>query len=255
MAAWVDARIEPLQQRDERAARALGQAMRALALARNRWRCACALASFEAFSRTSSPAKRSRRLRSSERADMVSRSPPRSRRCSRLRDLAAQHPQRQPCAARGEAAEMRMRVGVQAAGQRRRRRASSRCRGIAEQLVRRRQRARGGAQLVAAALLAALPAGAGAPREAVDLDEQLAAHRHRHFGRRRRRRRALVGGEIDQRDVGLVADRGDQRDHAVGRGAHHDLLVERPEILERAAAARDDQQIGPRNACRPRAAR
>ena len=88
-----------------------------------------------------------------------------------------------------------------------------------------------------------------------DLDEQFAAHRHRHFGGRRRRRRALVGGEIDQRDVGLVADRRDQRDHALGRGADHDLLVERPEILQRAAAARDDQQIRPRNSCRPRAAR
>ena len=31
-----------------------------------------------------------------------------------------------------------------------------------------------------------------------------------------------------------------------GRRAHHDLLVERPQIFERAAAARDDDQIGPR---------
>ena len=37
-----------------------------------------------------------------------------------------------------------------------------------------------------------------------------------------------------------------------GRGAHHDLLVEAPEILEAAAAARHDQHIGPRHraACR-----
>ena len=45
-----------------------------------------------------------------------------------------------------------------------------------------------------------------------------------------------------------MADRRDQRDHALGRRAHHDLLVERPQVLERAAAARDDQQIGPGDA-------
>ena len=36
LAAVLDAGIQPLQQRHQRAARALGQAMRALALARNR---------------------------------------------------------------------------------------------------------------------------------------------------------------------------------------------------------------------------
>ncbi|MHC2750878.1 hypothetical protein ACVIWV_006332 [Bradyrhizobium diazoefficiens] len=36
-------------------------------------------------------------------------------------------------------------------------------------------------------------------------------------------------------------------DHALGCGPHHDLLVERPEILQRAAAARDDQHIRARN--------
>ena len=171
-----------------------------------------------------------------------------------LRDLAVQHPQRQLGARRGEPAEMRVRVGLEAAGQRRARRIQPLPRDR-EQIAGRGQRARGGAQFAAAALMRALPIGAGAPREIGDLDEQVAAHRHRHLGRRRRRRRALVGDEIDQRDVGLVADRRDQRDHALGRGAHHDLLVERPEVLQRAAAARDDQHVGPRNACRPRAAR
>ena len=42
-----------------------------------------------------------------------------------------------------------------------------------------------------------------------------------------------------------MADRSDQRDHARSRRAHHDLLVERPQILERTAAARDDEEIGP----------
>ena len=49
-----------------------------------------------------------------------------------------------------------------------------------------------------------------------------------------------------------MADRGDQRDHARGRRAHHDLLVERPQILERAAAARDDEEIGPAESARRR---
>ena len=47
--------------------------------------------------------------------------------------------------------------------------------------------------------------------------------------------------------VGLVADRRDERDRALGRGAHHDLLVEAPKILDGAAAAGDDQHVGPRN--------
>ena len=47
-----------------------------------------------------------------------------------------------------------------------------------------------------------------------------------------------------------MADGGNQRDHALGSGANHDLLVERPQILQRAAAARDDQEIRPRNPAR-----
>jgi hypothetical protein len=67
------------------------------------------------------------------------------------------------------------------------------------------------------------------------------------FGRRRRRRGPATGDEIDQGHVGLMADRGDQLDQARGSGAHHDLLVERPQILDRAAAARDNEEVGPRD--------
>ena len=42
-----------------------------------------------------------------------------------------------------------------------------------------------------------------------------------------------------------MADGGDQRDLAVERSAHDDLLVERPEVFDRAAAARDDQHVRP----------
>src|SRR5208282_6266894 len=76
-----------------------------------------------------------------------------------------------------------------------------------------------------------------------DRDQKVGAHRHRHLGGGGRRRRAAVGGEIDQRHVGLVADRGDQRNETCRRRAHHDLLVERPQIFERAAAAGDDDKI------------
>ena len=79
------------------------------------------------------------------------------------------------------------------------------------------------------------------------IGQQIGAHRHRHFGGRRRRRRADIGGEIDQGGIRLVPHGGDQRNGA-GRGrAHHDLLVEGPEVFQAAAAARDDQQIGPRH--------
>ncbi len=114
-----------------------------------------------------------------------------------LGNLSAQNLQRQAGAEMRKAAVMGVRVGLQAAGQ-----------GGAEviqplprdreQFAQAGQRARGGAQFIAAALLAALPAHHRAPRQALDLDEQFAAHRHRHFGGGRRRRGALVGGEIDQ---------------------------------------------------------
>ena len=129
------------------------------------WRCACALASFEAFSRASSPAialaaaaqQRARRHASAARRDTVSRCracatwPRSTRKVSRALDAA----KRRKCACvlafrpRGRAPP----------------RASSRCRGIASSSLGRGQRARGGAQLVAAAFLAALPADAwcGAP--------------------------------------------------------------------------------------------
>ena len=42
-----------------------------------------------------------------------------------------------------------------------------------------------------------------------------------------------------------MADGADQGDRTFRRGADDDLFVEGPEVLDRAAAARDDQQIGP----------
>ena len=93
----------------------------------------------------------------------------------------------------------------------------------------------------------ALAGRAQAPVRLQDLVHQLAAHRDRHLGRGRGRRRAPIGGEVDERGVGLVPDPGDEGDLGLGGGAHDDLFVEGPEVLDAAAAARDDQQIGPRH--------
>ena len=77
--------------------------------------------------------------------------------------------------------------------------------------------------------------------------QKVGAHRHGDLGGRGRRRRPEVGGKVDQRHVGLVPHGGDQRDVARCRGAHHDFLVEGPEVFQAAAAAGDDQHVGPRH--------
>ena len=51
------------------------------------------------------------------------------------------------------------------------------------------------------------------------------------------RRRARVGDEVADREVGLVADAGHDRHARLEHGARDDLLVERPQVLDRAAAA------------------
>ena len=79
------------------------------------------------------------------------------------------------------------------------------------------------------------------------LGHQVGAHRHGHLGGSARRGRAAVRGEVDQGRVGLMANGGDQRDVGARSGAHHDLLVERPQVLQRAAAARHDQYVGTRH--------
>ncbi len=66
------------------------------------------------------------------------------------------------------------------------------------------------------------------------------------LGRGGGRGRADVGGEIDQRGIGFVAHRRDEGDLAFGDGADNDFLVEGHQIFDRAAAARNDQEIGPR---------
>ena len=63
--------------------------------------------------------------------------------------------------------------------------------------------------------------------------------------------RAEIGDEIGDGDVGLVPDGRDHRDRAGGNRPRHDLLVERPEILERTAAAPDDHHVDVDRCARP----
>ncbi len=189
------------------------------------------------------------------------------------RRAGAREPLREAAAALGEAGEPRLRrlarEPARQMGERQRARVEARprprmqrdARGV-EALARRgedrfarRQRARQRSQLGAAPLgepqrRAGEPAG-----EIGERRQQFGAHRHAEFRRGGRRRRAQIGGVVDQRPVGLVADGGDERDVALRRRAHHDFLVEAPQVLERAAAARDDEQVGPRNCAVPAAAR
>ena len=68
---------------------------------------------------------------------------------------------------------------------------------------------------------------------------EIMSHRARWFGAVAKQ----VGGVVDQRPVGLVADGGNQRDFRGRGGAHHDLFVEGPQVLEAAAAASQDEHV------------
>ncbi len=59
-----------------------------------------------------------------------------------------------------------------------------------------------------------------------------------------RRGGAHVGGEIGDGEIGLVADAGDDGNGAGGNGARDGFFVESPEVFERAAAAREDENVG-----------
>ena len=70
-------------------------------------------------------------------------------------------------------------------------------------------------------------------------------HARRHAQLRGHRRRGCpdVRRELGERDVGLVADANHDGHRERGHRAHHDLLVERPEVLHRAAAAGEDDHV------------
>ena len=58
---------------------------------------------------------------------------------------------------------------------------------------------------------------------------------------------AAVRGEINQRGIGFVPNRGNQRNRAFGRGANNDFLIEGHQVFQAATAARHNQHIGARH--------
>ena len=198
----------------------------------------------------SSRARRGAIVRASEasarRPSASSRSRVRASRASSSRGCSRelQRARRMPCA----------RVLASRARPRRRSTASKRCRGRASRSARRgspRTAARRCARMPSSARRAAMPSRS--PSLPV-CSTQLGILGHRPFGGLGGRGGARIGGEIDERPVGLVADGGDERDGAGGGGAHHHLLVEAPQVLQAAAAAGDDQHVGPRDAAARRQA-
>ncbi len=65
------------------------------------------------------------------------------------------------------------------------------------------------------------------------------------LGGGRGRGRAEIGDEIGDGEIGFVADGGDDRHFGCANGAGDGLFVEGPQIFERAAAASEDDDVGP----------
>ena len=76
-----------------------------------------------------------------------------------------------------------------------------------------------------------------------DARGELGARRRGELGRGRRRGRAPVGSEVGDSEVGLVPDADHDRDARSADRARHALLVEAPQVLDRAAAAHEEQHI------------
>ena len=73
---------------------------------------------------------------------------------------------------------------------------------------------------------------------------QLRLVRHGQLRRVRRRRRPCIGNKIGDRHVGLMPDGGDDRNVGGINRARHALIVERPQIFNRPAAAPRDDEVG-----------
>ena len=91
-----------------------------------------------------------------------------------------------------------------------------------------------GGRAKAIAAIAELPADhrARAGALVVDIGDKLRAHRHGGFGGGGGGRGAMVGGVVDKRCVGLVANARDHRNAARSDGTDDDLFVERPEVFD-----------------------
>src|SRR5438552_18597862 len=72
--------------------------------------------------------------------------------------------------------------------------------------------------------------------------------RGRDLRRLRGRVSVMVGDEVRDRRIDLVTDAGDDRDLGRGDGAGKDFFVEFPQVFERTTAAREENQLGDREA-------
>ena len=81
---------------------------------------------------------------------------------------------------------------------------------------------------------------------ASELDPQGLEVGHDELAGRGRRRGAYVGGEVAERRVLLVPDRRHDRHRAGGDGADDALVAERKQVVEAAAAAREDHDVDAR---------
>ena len=106
------------------------------------------------------------------------------------------------------------------------------------------QAARHGAQANAAVLQ---QPGAGTIQTALQIGDegaQVGQHWRGQFGGARRGRGAPIRDEVDQGGVRLVPHGRDDRDGRRRHDARQALVVEAPQVLDRAAAPRHDQQVG-----------
>ena len=67
---------------------------------------------------------------------------------------------------------------------------------------------------------------------------------HRELHRRRRSRSPQITDKIGNREIDLMPNGADYRDRAVRNGTRQLLIIECPQVLERAATTRHDQHIG-----------
>ena len=98
-------------------------------------------------------------------------------------------------------------------------------------------------EALAAHVELALPKLIESPALVAQRAREVVAIGNQQLGRGRRRRCAQVGGKVGDREVGFVADGADHGDRAGADRARHGFVVERPQVLERTATAREQQHV------------
>ena len=108
-------------------------------------------------------------------------------------------------------------------------------------------------QLLRALVESALELAIDPPLKLLQANEQGLTVRTQHFGGGGRGRRPQIGGKVGDGEIGFMADAGHHRKPAGADGAGDDFLVERPEVLDAAAATAQDDRVAvtpPAASCR-----